>query len=225
MRASLLVILIACSGKDAVDSSLHTGESGEPGSTDLTTCGAFSGFDAKGAEWSYAWTSGATVGEGITTLLDVDATGGSASTSTVLRAESADSTTTITSTVSYVCDADGLWVGAQSTDWETVSAESTRTDWLLTTFDPPWLVLQRDAVEGSSWSGTTHRSAQGSAVDATEADLTYAMNAAVETVSVPAGSYDTLRVDVSGDLGQTSWYSAGVGLVKTGDLQLSAFSL
>lgn len=220
--AATTTTTVACTEKGGEDTAPHTGETGEPASTDTSPCGAWTGYDVRGAEWSYAWVSGSISGLGTTTLLDVDTTGGAASTRTVLAYEDVDYTYTITVATNYVCDAEGLWVGTQSTDWVTVTGDYTSTDWLLTTFDPPWLALQRDAEEGSTWVGNTHRSVQGSAVASSEADLTYSMSAALDTVTVPAGSFDALRVDVSGDLGLTSWYAAGVGLVKTGDLQLNA---
>lgn len=219
MRATLLLGLLGCSVKVATG---DTSETGDPPVEDSTACGAWTGFREEGQTWSYAWVSGDTSGDGLMTLDDLDELGGAAQTSLVLSFSGPELSSTITTTVSYICDPEGIWVGTQSTDWETVSGDYTSASWLLSSYDPPWLMLARLAADGDTWTGSTSHEQQGSAVETTVADKTWSMTAATETVTVPAGTYEALRVDVTGDLGVTSWYADGVGLVKTGDLQLIA---
>ena len=220
MRSSalLLVGLMACADKAPLDTAEDTDSEAPPG--DTTVCGAWTGFVDAGQTWTYDWVSGDKVGTAIMTLDDLDGTGGTAQTTTSYSYASADYTYSLTMVSNYVCDAGGLSVGTLSTAWETVNGEYTSSSWRLSTYDPPWLSLQRGAAEGSTWAGTTSVETQGNDVETATAEAGWAQTSALEAVTVPVGAYDALRVDVGADLGVTSWYAEGVGLVKTGDLQL-----
>lgn len=214
----LVLGLMACADKGSEDTGGDSDSALPEG--DTTICGSLLGFQSKGQTWTYSWVSGERVGTAVTSLDDLDALGGTAMTTSVYTATSEDLAYTLTMTSNYVCDGEGLWTGTLSTSWETVSGEYTSSDWRLSTYNPPWLTLQRDATSGSTWTGSTTVESQGGSAEPEAHDETWSMSATAETITVPAGTYEALRVDVGADLGVTSWYAEGVGLVATGDLQL-----
>lgn len=222
-RACLAGLLVGCSGKATIN--LDSGETADTGPelpTDDSLCGAWSGFDVEGRVWTYDWVSGGQTGSSTTTLLDLDPVGQTAETRTELHitgdAYSFDSSATLT----YVCDESGLALGTQLSEWQTESQGYITDDWLLTSYNPPFLAVARGLEAGLSWEGSTERQVEGgTTVAATEA-LSWSMIAGTtEEVTVPAGTYPALRVDVTGGVAVTSWYAEGVGLVRTGDLELN----
>ena len=74
-------------------------------------------------------------------------------------------------------------------------------------FDPPIKVLALPAKVGTTWKAKY--TVQGIAVE------TSSKIAAQEAVTVPAGRFDTVRVEVEHSLlTTTTWYAPGVGVVK-----------
>jgi hypothetical protein len=74
-------------------------------------------------------------------------------------------------------------------------------------FQPPIKVLAMPATVGTTWSGKY--TIQGMQVE------TSSSIAVQEAVTVPAGRFDTVRVEVKHDLlTTTTWYAPGIGVVK-----------
>ncbi len=219
------LLLLGCTGKGVVQltptETGETGDSGEPASTDTSLCGAYSGLDVEGRVWIYDWVFGDQAGSGVTTLTELDEIGQTATVDSSLQAYGEGFSYASTTSTTYICDGDGLWMGTQLSQWETTSDGSTNEDWLLTTYDPPWLMVARDMAPGAAWDGTTSRAVEGGQTPAATAEVRWSHTVgAEEQVTVPAGTYSALRVDVSGDLGVTSWMAVGTGLVQTEDLKL-----
>ncbi len=136
-------------------------------------------------------------------------------------------TSVIDLTEDFRCDDEGMWfvtVDGNGTMTATADGKSWPTG-QSTTYDPPMLVLPPVLEVGARWqSKSTQRhtaTSEGSppSVTTTEIDRSCEVKAK-ESVSVPAGTYEALRVDCTdarGGATATIWYADGVGAVKFGE--------
>jgi hypothetical protein len=90
-----------------------------------------------------------------------------------------------------------------------------------TTFDPPLILFQLPMQEGASWVNTY-------SIGVTKFKEVRTFRGS-ERVKVPAGTFDTLRIDVTETMNDTStstpyWYAPHVGIVKESDYLLLSFT-
>lgn len=154
---------------------------------------------------------------------------------------------TVQPELSYVttwhCSADGLlWLqsdgGIFSAVFQTGSGTST-----VETLSYSGVSLPRNVQPGDTWTTTEEIHASGSGVDETFT-ISAEMNAVgMDTITVPAGSFEALRIDLVMSnsssvlpvtIEESYWYAANVGVVKsTGivntslsfDLELDSYSI
>lgn len=226
MRLLLPLLLLGCVGKGEVE--LHdsaapdTGETGEA-PADQTLCGAFSGFEAEGRVWIYGLATEGLTGSVTVTLTELDPVGLTASTTTREELQSEEASVVAETETSYVCDEAGLAVGTRYTSVERTADGVTTAEWALESFDPPWLVVGRDARVGAVWTGSTTRTTERDGQEPLSEALSWTFTVAgEEDLTLPAGRYEAIRVDSSGEIGETRWLSEGVGMVQTATLALAS---
>lgn len=228
MRPLPLLLLCACTGKGVVVlTPTETGETGETGvgSTDDSLCGRYSGLEVEGRTLVYDGSTEEVTRTLTVTVDDLDTVGQTATSTEQIEVLSAAGAATTTSTLSWVCDADGLALGTRSSATSSVIDGQKFDDWSITTYDPPVLLVARGLEEGSVWSGTSTQHSEGSGIDSSSVAISWTSTVSgTEELSLAAGRFTTLKVDTTGDLSGTRWLAAGVGLVKDADDELVSVS-
>ena len=112
-----------------------------------------------------------------------------------------------TTVYTYVCDAEGTKLAQKDTEWD--GGIYTRI------FDPPYLVMPHELVEGASWEVEydVWTLDEGDLVYAGHIDWYYEVGATA-TVEVPAGTFTATLVGNPDSANPMLWHASGVGLVK-----------
>ncbi|MFT5587692.1 MAG: hypothetical protein ACI9VR_005305 [Cognaticolwellia sp.] len=124
-----------------------------------------------------------------------------------------------TETLSYRCDATGAYYEGLRRDWSgTPEGSTSRSGWLEVEFEG-YLYFPMDSSGPwtADWSGTFSDN-NGNVVP--DARIYTYTPMGEESVTVPAGTYQALKVqrDADGTLSQ-EWYADGEGLVKTATIE------
>ncbi len=184
-------------------------------------CGDFNG--GVGSVLSYEYTDEYSQQNGVSGGFDVtfdsyDAATGAAVYTSTAETDTAQSTSTSTSVQNLECRSDGLYAISTTVDYVVNAGGQQFTGTTTTTYDPAALLQPLTLDVGSTWDssfeGTTTDSMAGSQ------DFSFSQAAevvAAESVTVPAGTYDSLKVTYSPSNGSPSnaWLAVGVGTVKT----------
>ena len=224
--SSLLLGACTGAGDDSSTNGNGNGNAGNGGDNGGGGGGCGDYMPAVHSTLSYAYTNmGATTGTYEVTFTSYDAgTGDAVFTSTSSMASSGYSATS-TTVQNLRCESDGVYAVSVSTDSDVVSGGTPFSDSTQSTYDPPYLVIPADLAAGSTW----HESSTATNVDAvagtstTTVDLTGTAGSA-ESVTVPAGTYDTLPVTYTPPSGTAShsWLAVGVGAVQTDYSELTS---
>ena len=129
--------------------------------------------------------------------------------------------TVSTTTGDYLCDSDGMWAVALYTEYSEEANGSVNEGWSRVTYTNPALVLPYDLEDGTAWSTVAEGTAEYSSGVTSDINLlTESVVEGSESVSVPAGNYDALRVQsvyytgATETTSTTSWLYPSVGTVK-----------
>jgi hypothetical protein len=244
VRQLPLLVLLACNGADDTDRN-PPGPRGTDGDADTDTdadsdtdtdtdsdpdpskCPVYTGLRDAGRTWSWRSTA-AFVAENdfsntwTNSLVTLEPKGDHADVSVftdgVSDIDNVDEATFET-TVTMRCDIDGLWLLSTDFSYRYVVFGIEDDGFVNTTYSSPELVWQRGATVGSSWStpseGTTTSSEDGTSSFANTMD--YVVAAEVQT-TVPAGTFTTLRVEVTSSADgktSTSFVDRDLGSVLT----------
>ncbi len=228
MRPLPLLLLCACTGKGVVVlTPTETGETGETGvgSTDDSLCGRFSGLEVEGRTLVYDGSTEEVTRTLTVTVDDLDTVGQTASTTEHVEVLSVAGAATTTSTLSWVCDADGLALGTRSSATTSVVDGQKFDEWSITTYDPPALLVARDLEEGTVWSGSSTVRMEGNLIDSTSVAISWTSTViGTEELNVAAGRFTSLKIDTTGEFSGTRWLAAGVGLVQDATDELVSVS-
>ena len=211
--------LIACMGGGGpLGGSSDSGSADSGGGLDLGPCGGFWSFGDLGAEWDYRYTDAIDYdGSWTTTVTSVD--GGEYVHRTVGEAlpPNRDDYSWVAEWT-YRCDDEGVW---QTSGWqETTDVFDGEThfssyEYVYTTDVHMW---PRDPSVGDSWfrrqSYQVYDRETGDEVGLPQVYLTEETVAEVIEHTVPAGTFQALRVDSVSDGGSSEYYLAsGPGLL------------
>lgn len=138
-----------------------------------------------------------------------------------------DTTAVLDLSEDFRCDDQGMWF-VQSGGDGTMTASADDKRWSTgqsTVYDPPMLVLPPVLEVGARWQAKSAQRHTTRAEGSPDREVTTQIDRscevkAKEQVTVPAGSFDALRVDCTDTVGgsvATIWYVDGVGAVKFGD--------
>ncbi|MSP54237.1 MAG: hypothetical protein EXR69_01320 [Myxococcales bacterium] len=222
VRTILLPILLsvaACTGTtDDTGSGADNGgdNSGDNGGNG-DGCGSY--IAGVGSVLTYGYVNmGATTGSYVLTFTSLDASTGAAVFTTSSSMAASGYTASSISVQNLSCESDGMYVSSVTTDSEIVSGGTPFSDSTVATYDPPMLVLPSSLAAGSTWEMSSSVTTVGemSGTGTTTIAQTATVGAS-ESVTVPAGTYDTLPVTFQPTSGAAShsWLAVGVGSVKT----------
>jgi hypothetical protein len=226
----LALALLACGDKDdnalvpASPSSSDDG-TGDGGGDEIDSdlyglCGPYAGVEKVGSAWEYRY-DGERDGS-----YTVEATSWDGDSGALILETSSDyfqdGVHIVSATAGeYLCDDEGMWALSLYTEYTEEASGMVEEGWSRLTFDAPALVLPFTLVDGTSWSTIGEGTAEySSGVSDTVNLLTESVVEGEEAVSVPAGSYDALRIGsvsydgVTETTSATSWRSPGVGVIK-----------
>ncbi len=244
------LLLAACGDKESTDDSAPTDDTAgdadtdADGDTDTDTdadgdadadadadsdadadpdlCGGYTGVRGVGSSWSWDYT-GSISGyqnsrvesiSGETVVMAVDS-----------QIVSSGYTSTYDMRTSYRCDSQGFWHTRAEVDYSTVGPDYEYEGSSTTTYSN-YLLIPADPTVGDSWSNTVSGTTTTS--EGTSNSFSFTHSGSVvgeETVTVPAGTYTTLRTTSTTDGSSTNiWYAAAVGGVKTDSSELVSYS-
>jgi hypothetical protein len=121
----------------------------------------------------------------------------------------------ITTTTTFTCDSDGAKITSQYTEWDIEPSPPGR-GWSRADYSPPILEFPQVMTSGSMWTGssvamTTGSNGQGGSTTVTQNGVVMGST----SVTVPAGDFETLEVQLTGPSGvTTNNFAHGVGLVR-----------
>ncbi len=206
------------------------GDAGGDGGAGGATCGDLTGIDGVGTAWTYSFDDGNTSGTIHTEVTALDAATGDVVLVSTYEGSGSGYDYSSESTGNYRCDADGFWILDQDTSYTVTTTSGTTEGWSTVTYDEPVLLVPNSVAVGDTWTteatGTVETST-GQTIDlATTTDYEVV---AEESVTVPAGTWDAYRIDITADAGTgatttTTWIAPGVGTVKTDSTELTAYS-
>ncbi|MFH1470071.1 MAG: hypothetical protein ABIO70_37145 [Pseudomonadota bacterium] len=228
-----LPLAIACGDKD--DTSSPEGDADADTDTDTDTdadgdadvgaCSAWTGISRVGSTWSYAFADGDLSGTVDNEVTAYDPLVGTVGTESLSVLSTADYIITSTTTTEYLCDGDGYWITHQYTEYSMQMSGQDFDGWTEMTYDPPALLMPADMEVGTTWTtayvGTTETSISGASdfSSTVQQEVTGA-----EQVTVPAGTWDTLLVEFTGDGEGFSNVARDVGQVKSNVTVLTSFN-
>ncbi len=229
MRISLLSLLAAlplaaCTGKGDDTGGPDAHDSTNDTDSHLGACGAY--MSGVGSVLTYSFTAASQMtGTSVVTFTSLDSASGDAVFTSITDIASAQYTSSSTTIQNMRCQADGIFDLSSTTDYSVVASGTSFGGTTETTYGPPMLVLPADVAVGSNWDMST----DGTTTDSNAGSSTFSISqtAAVtgaESVTVPAGTYDTLAITYTPSSGDPShaWIAAGVGTVKSDTTELSA---
>jgi len=193
-------------------------------------CPAWLGFTSAGVAWEYDYLEPDLDVDYVVTL-DAYSDGAGVLLETQTYDVDGDTHYTLTTTT-FTCDDDGFWVLDRTSTYTTdPDDDDAAYAWNEVLYDEPILELPRSLTVGDSWSVFASGVTNSHTGYATKFSLQveYVADAA-ESLTVPAGTYDTLRVETvtangpNVTLFNTLWYAWDVGLVGTGLTELLSHS-
>jgi len=238
-----LLLTVGCDGSDSKEDDGSgfgqagttgtdaTDDTGSGGATDDGTtesrpddgpCPAWLGFTSADVTWEYDYLEPDLDVEYIVTL-DAYADGAGVLLETQTYDVDGDTHHTLTTTTFY-CDAEGFWVTDRTSTYTTdPDDDAAAYAWNEVLYDEPILELPRSLTVGDSWSVFASGVTNSHTGYATKFSLQVEYVAdTTESLTVPAGTYDTLRVETvtangpNVTLFNTLWYVWDVGLIATG---------
>jgi len=222
--------LTACGDKD--DSSDPEGDTDTDSDTDsdsdsdgdIDLCGPWTGVQGTGATWSYNFVDANLSGTVDNEVTDYNAGTGLVSAESYSVLVSADYTITSTTTTDYRCDDDGYWILGQYTEYSMDYSDTVYDGWSDSVYEPPALLLPLDIAIGDTWTTRYVGTTQTHVSDPSPFESTVQQEVIEEAeVTVPAGTYDTLYVEFSGDGEGFSNIARGVGQVKSNVTELTSY--
>jgi hypothetical protein len=135
-----------------------------------------------------------------------------------------DYTITSTTTSQYRCDSDGMWMTGQYTEYLMDYAGTPIEGWTDSSYDPAALLVPADIDVGDTWTTAYVGVTETNMTDPTPFESTV-LQQVIEPaeVTVPAGTYDTLYVEFTGDGEGFSYIARGVGQVKSNVSELTSY--
>lgn len=210
--SSLLWLMLACQTPDekAVDETADTG----PPAWE-TPCPSLTGLRRVGTGWTYAGSSGP--GDYAVDMEVVGAEGASVSvTEDWTYTVSGGEPQTWQIVQDYRCDDAGL----SQAGWTNADVQVL--------YDPPRLLVPAEVVEQMSWKINSRASnLHSGSVTSTTTELWTCGAGAWEERTVPAGTFDALRLSCAseGDFLTIGWFSAEVGMIDDNTIQLLSYAL
>jgi hypothetical protein len=226
------VALSACGDKDDTatpegDTDTDTDADGDTDSdadTDAGPCGPWTGISGLGTTWSYSFADADLSGTVDNEITAYDAGAGLVTAESLSDLTGPDYTLSSTTTTEYRCDGDGYWMLSQHTEYAMDYAGTPIEGWTDASYDPPALLIPHDIQVGDSWTtsyiGTTETNMSAPAPFESSVVQTVIEE---QSVTVPAGTYDTLYVEFSGDGEGWSNIARGVGQVKSNVTVLTSY--
>lgn len=227
-----LLIPLGCTGKDGSSGDESDTDTDTDADTDtdvdadLSDCGTYTGVSGVGTAWTYDYDDSYSTGDSTAAVSNWDASTGTLTMYTTQDNASDFWENSSTTTSTYTCDSDGLHLVESSTEYENTYSDTTSTGTIVSTYDPPWLVLPRSLDVGDEWTeaitGQTVDSNYGTLV--IDYEVSYAVSLE-EDVTVEAGDFSTIKLNTS-VAGSTSsaWLAADVGTVKTDATELTSYT-
>ena len=218
---------VACGDKDDTGSEGDTDtdtDTDADGDTDAGPCSAWTGIQGVGTTWAYDFADEGLAGTVDNEITAYDTGTGLASAESYSMLVSADYTITSNTTTDYRCDDEGFWMLAQYTEYAMDYDGTVYDGWTDSSYDPPALLIPSELAVGTSWTtsyvGTTETSVSEPAPFESSVQQQVVEERAV---TVPAGSYDTLYVEFTGDGEGFSYIASGVGQVKSNVTELTSY--
>ena len=218
----LLLAFLAGCGQRAPDSASDDTGADTDTDTDAGVCPPWSGIHGLGTTWAWDYDSQGYVGSGTKTVTAFDEVSGAATIALDLEISGGGQDMVVHQEESAFCDPGGLWFTAVSVWYK---GDGMDTSEAYYQFDAPALVLPWDLAVGVSW--TTDRSGTVSAPDQPPSDCEDVMGftvEAAETVTVPAGTWEALRVVDTVGANWTRWFALDTGLVQDNAYSLVAYT-
>ncbi len=227
------VALSACGDKDDTappegDTDTDTDADGDTDSdadTDAGPCGPWTGIHGLGSTWSYSFADGDLSGTVDNEITAYDAGTGLVSAESLSALTGPDYTLSSTTTSEYRCDGEGYWMLSQYTEYQMDYAGTPIEGWTDTTYDPPALLVPDEISVGESWT-TRYVGVTETNMSAPTPFESSVVQTAIEeqSVTVTAGTYDTLYVEYSGDGEGWSNIARDVGQVKSSVTELTSYA-
>ncbi len=203
------------------------GGSGDGGGGGGGDCSNVFPVDQTGASWRYIYTGPTTgswtqVAVGMETYKGaeawrIDGTG---------NIEGTGYTQSWTMATWYSCGSEGVKILGSEMTYEGTSGSSGYSGWTTTSYTTPPLVSPKNLAEGDSWTASYEGSTTSSAGG--ETPFSYSQTSTVtgtDSVTVEAGSFDTLVVQYSGSGAAYEQHLAvGVGAVIGDGFELASFT-
>ncbi len=230
--SSLLLVLglglTACGDKDDTDApegdTDTDADTDTDTDTDVSACGAWSGIEGVGTSWSYDVADGDLSGTVDNEITAYDASTGLVTTLSVSALTGVDYSLDSTTTSEYRCDGDGMWLLTQYTEYAMDYAGTPIDGWTDSSYDPPALLLPVDIAVGDSWTTSYTGVTETSMTDPDTFSSTVQQTVVEErNVTVPAGTYDTMYVEYTGDGDGFTYIARGVGQVKSNITELTSY--
>ncbi len=228
------ILGVGCGDKAGDDTGADGGSDGSggdgSGGSAAGLCGDWSGIAGVGTTWEYSFSDASVSGSFVTTVSSLDSATGDLVMDSLYDGTTSSYSYTSSTTGNYRCDGDGMWMLDVSTTYKVTAGGSDSSGWTRITYDAPVLLFPRDAAVGDAWTVDATGTIESSTADPMTFSTTTTYEvASEETVSVPAGSFDTLRLDssteeVSGPpTTASSWIALDVGTVKTDTTELVSY--
>lgn len=213
----VLPLAIACTG--ASDDTGGGNGGGNP-STNGGPCGPYVG--RPGTTLTYAFTDAYQAQSGVTGSMTSrfdSFTDGVATFTYITTTTSAQADSTSQGTQQLTCGADGVFLTSATSQYTIQTNGTVYSGQVQTAYDAPVLLYPPDLAEGSTWTSSYAGTNTDSNAGASDFAFTQEAHAVrTETVSVPAGTFDTLVIAYATDGGEPStvWLDADLGAVQTG---------
>ena len=223
--------VVACGDKDDTDApegdtdADTDTDTDTDADTDVGACGAWTGIDGVGATWSYDFADDDIAGTVNNEITAYDGSTGLVTASSFSDLTGTDYTLTSTTTSEYRCDGEGMWMLSQYTEYDMDYAGTPIEGWTDTVYEPAALLIPTDINVGDTWTTAYVGTTTTNMTDATPFESTVEQVVIEEReVTVPAGTYDTMYVEFSGDGDGFSYIARGVGQVKSNVTELTSYS-
>jgi predicted small lipoprotein YifL len=192
---------------------------------DPSSCGPWTGIQGVGTAWSYSMQDASLRGTVDNLITAYDAGTGLVTSESVSDLVGDGYTMESTTVSEYRCDDDGFWLLTQYTEYAMDYGGTPFDGWTDTIYEPAALIIPKSLDVGDTWTTSYTGTTETNVTDPT-AFSSSVLQQVVEqsSVTVPAGTYDTLYIEYDGDGSGYSHVARDVGQVKSNITELTSYT-